>query len=69
MTEGLRVEEFSSQSLADLCQREPVIGMKLYRSVAEILGGRYRATLTRLTGTLDSSLQEMLRQPDIFANI
>ena len=45
------------------------IGLAVYRRVAQILGNRYRATLTRLTSVLDETLRDVLRETDIFANV
>ena len=69
MSSELQVARMPCQALVDLCESEPRIGLLVYRSIAQILGGRYRATLDRLTGALDKTLQKMLRQADLFANV
>ncbi len=42
-------------ALQALCPEHPVIGRELFRFIAEVLKGRYRATLSRLTQQLEIS--------------
>jgi CRP-like cAMP-binding protein len=61
----LRGMEIPHDKLRELLLQQPEIGMKVYRAVADILGGRYQNTLTRLVGTMEHAL----RQADVFANV
>ena len=57
--------EITRDVFSELLRRQPEIGMSVYQAVAEILGGRYQNTLTRLVGTMEQAL----RQADVFANV
>jgi CRP-like cAMP-binding protein len=57
--------EIPKDAFSELLRRQPEIGMSVYQAVAEILGGRYQNTLTRLVGTMEQAL----RQADVFANV
>ncbi len=57
--------ELPRDAFIELLHRQPEIGMSVYQAVAEILGGRYQNTLTRLVGTMEQAL----RQADVFANV
>jgi len=62
----VRAFEMRCADFADLARRRPEIGMKVYQAVADILGGRYGNTLTRLAGTLEQGLPQ---RSEIFANV
>lgn len=62
----LRAVVIPRDAFLDLCARRPQIGMKVYRAIADILGGRYRNTLSRLALTLEERLRQ---QADVFANV
>lgn len=51
--------------LRDLCVVQPEMGRRLYAQVASILAERYRATLNRLT----RSMEDALRTADFWANL
>jgi CRP-like cAMP-binding protein len=61
----LRGMEIPRDKLRELLLQQPAIGMKVYQAMADILGGRYQNTLTRLVGTMEHAL----RQADVFANV
>lgn len=56
----VRTVELPCAAFRTLCRRRPDIGMQVYRAVADILGGRYQKTLTRLMTTLEQPLREEL---------
>lgn len=60
-----RVLVIPRASLLALCNERPDIGMVIFRAVAEILGSRYAATLSRLAETLDKGLQ----RAELWANV
>jgi CRP-like cAMP-binding protein len=51
--------------LLALFAEEPEIGMKIYEAVAEVLGNRYKSTLTHLTSSAEMALKDM----GFFANV
>jgi hypothetical protein len=51
--------------LLALFAEEPEIGMKIYEAVAEVLGNRYKSTLTHLTSSAEMALRDM----GFFANV
>lgn len=51
--------------LLALFAEEPEIGMKVYEAIAEVLGNRYKSTLTHLT----SSAEMALKDTGFFANV
>ncbi|MBI4497053.1 MAG: cyclic nucleotide-binding domain-containing protein [Chloroflexi bacterium] len=61
----VRLAVIPRAALLDLCAAHPDIGMHLFRAVAEILAVRYQSTLHRLGQSMDQAL----RQPELWANV
>lgn len=51
--------------LLSLWQGNPTLGMRMYATIADILGNRYRSTLAHLT----TSAEQALRAADFWANV
>jgi hypothetical protein len=53
------------RSSLEMCSKDTDVGMRIYRSVAEILGRHYSSTLEHLTARTEKVLEEM----GFFANV
>ncbi len=61
----MEVLAFPTVSLIALCRERPDIGSSLYANVAEILAGRYKATLNHFTATTQMATSAV----DLWANV
>jgi hypothetical protein len=61
----LRTVIIPRDSLLELLNARPDIGRKVYKAIAEILAGRYRSSLKRMTEAMDRALQHA----EIWANV
>ena len=48
--ETTKVLAFNGKELIDLCERNPVIGLKVHRGLASLIAGRLRNAFTQLMG-------------------
>lgn len=61
----MTVAAISRWRLLSLCTDNPEMGMRLFAIIADLLATRYRSTLSRHL----SGLGDVLRQPDVWANV